>query len=284
MSEGIATFTSWRYHAGEGGLVWRLMFTGTGVIFAQKRFREQRRSLFFAIEEHSGRVLFDDYLLLMPDGTTPAGEGWFTGIETITGNMAFLHAYRENSPEHFGLWAIDAFSGTVVWSRADIVFCGVLDEGFLVYRPSAFAGFPERHYQIVDPVTGIVLRSVDADSPEVSTLRSCIIAEEERQGVVLPEFADAGSGRFAGLLAEGVDFPGRCEFLFSGPLAAAAFHELEEASGTWRSTIRVWLHGTLVHEDAIAEMGVRPALGSFLVHGRCLYYTKGESELVALKI
>jgi hypothetical protein len=282
MNEQKAVFPQWRYRACDGAVIWRLMFTETGMIVGQTRLPEQRRSLFFSLAEHSGQVQFDDFMPMAPDGTA-AGESWFTGIETVAGKLVFLHAYRDNSPEHLGIWAVDASAGTVVWSRADMVFCGVLDEGFLVYRHSSFAGFPERHYLILDPATGREVRRPGQESEEVNRLRAGILPEEQRQGVVLPEFTDSNDSRNASLFSRDAGFAGRCEALCSGSLAVAACHDYDETTGKWQSLLRVRLHGVPVYEDAMAESSVRPAVSSFLVHGGSVYYIKGESELVALK-
>lgn len=274
----------WLYHGGSDALIWRLSFTCNGLLVGQKRCPETRRSLFFAIEEHSGRVVLDDYVLLLPDGTLPAGEGWFTGIETVSGNLVYLHAYQENSPEHLGLWAVDPETGGVVWSLAAVVYCGVLPDGLLVYIPSVFAGFPERRYLIIDPLTGGELRRPEAGSPEINALRERVVPEEWRQEIVLPEFAALGSPLHAVLKGIGIAGPERCECIAAGNLVAAADHVHDPMSGGWRSVIRIWRDGRLLYEDVMSEKCARPALNSFLLHGRGLYYLKGESGLIAVDI
>lgn len=284
MTSGEPGGPSWVYNGGRDALIWRLSFTRNGLLVGQKRCPEGRRSLFFAIEERSGRVVLDDYLLLFSGGTLPAGEGWFTGIETVSGNLAYLHAYQENSPEHLGLWAVDPETGRVVWSHANMVYCGVLQEGLLVYIPSVFAGFPERRYLIVDPLTGEGLRRPDAGTLEINAMRDSVVPEERRQEIVLPEFAVPGSPRHDALLGTGIDEPERCECIAAGSFAAAATHDHDPHSGGWRSVIRIWSERRLLHEDVMSEKSPRPALNSFLLHGRGLYYLKGESELVAVDI
>jgi len=284
MKSGEPAGRRWVYRGGRDTLIWRLSFTRNGLLVGQKRCPEGRRSLFFAIEERSGRVVLDDYLLLLPDGSRPAGEGWFTGIETVSGNLAYLHAYQENSPEHLGLWALAPETGRVVWSHANMVYCGVLREGLLVYIPSVFAGFPERRYLIVDPLTGDVLRRPEAGSLELNALREGVIAEERRQEIVLPEFASKGSPQHEALQGSGIAEPERCECIAAGSFAAAVSHDHDPHSGGWRSVIRIWLDRRLLHEDVISEKSPRLLLNSFLLHGRGLYYLKEESELVAVDI
>ncbi|MCF8383115.1 MAG: DUF4905 domain-containing protein [Chlorobium sp.] len=274
----------WVYNGGSDARIWRLSFTRNGLLVCQKRCLEGRSSLFFVIEERSGRIILDNYLLLLPDGTQPAGEGWFTGIETVSGNLAYLHAYQENSPEHLGLWAVSPETGLVVWSHSNMVYCGVLQEGLLVYIPSVFAGFPERRYLIVDPLTGAELRRPDAGGVEINALRERVIAEERRQEIVLPDFAPEGSPLYEVLQGTGIAEPERCECIATGSFVVAASHDHDPHSGRWRSVIRFWLDRQLLHEDVMSEKSLRPALNSFLLHGRGLYYMKGESELVAMDI
>ena len=76
----------WRYHAGPGALIWQLMFTETGDLIGQKRFAADRRALFFSIDITNGKVVCDDYLLMDHHQSLPAGDGWFTGLETTNGS------------------------------------------------------------------------------------------------------------------------------------------------------------------------------------------------------
>lgn len=284
MREMNSSVSLWRYVAEEGALIWQLMFTESGVVVAQKRFPEERRSLFFALEAVSGEVLFDDYRLPDGDGNAESGEEWLTGIETVAGELVFFHAYRQGGPEHLGLWAVDAGSGRVVWSRRDIVFTGVIDEGFLVYRPSSFAGFPERTYLVIDHRSGADLRFLGADHPEIVRLRCDLISEERRQGVLLPELLEGGDPRFAGMSGSDRVSPHRCEGLAAGPVAIVATHHCDTASGLWQSGLRVWRNGLLLHEDCLAESSRFPMLNSFLLRAGRLYYLKRQSELLSLEL
>jgi hypothetical protein len=82
----------------------------------------------------------------------------------------------------------------------------------------------------------------------------------------------------------GIAGPERCECIAAGNLVAAADHVHDPMSGGWRSVIRIWRDGRLLYEDVMSEKCARPALNSFLLHGRGLYYLKGESGLIAVDI
>lgn len=274
----------WRYLAGDDAMIWRLMFTRSGALVGQKRCLTQRRSLFFSIDDRSGQILFDDYLLLISEGGAPAGEGWFTGIETVSENYVYFHSYQESSPEHIGLWAADAATGRMVWFRGDIVYCITIDEGFLVYIPSVFAGFPERNYLIIDPLTGRELRRPGNDSGVINALRLEAVFEEERQEVTLPEFAVDGSVQCRMLRGAGVAAPEYAECLTVDNVTAAAIHERHPSSGAWQSTLCIVHDGQLLYEDIIAGKRDAPAVNSFLLRNRGLYYIKEASELIVVDI
>ncbi|MBM3423566.1 MAG: DUF4905 domain-containing protein [Chlorobi bacterium] len=274
----------WMYSAGENTAVWQFMFTGSGRITGQKRNRKERRSLFFSIDELSGQVLFDDYLLFDQATQQPVGESWFTGMETVSEQFVFLHAWQQNSPEHIGLWAVDPDTGSVVWARRDVVCCGMLDEGLLVYNPSVFAGFPERSYLIIDSLTGIEIRRPDNDTGTINALRSALQPETFRQNVILPDTVVEGSAE-SGLIREREpSVPAHCECIVSGPLVAAAFHEFDERSGLWRSLLRIWWDRDICYQDILAERSERPAVSSFLLRTGVLYYLRNETELIALDV
>ncbi len=274
----------WRYLAGDDAMIWRLMFTRSGALVGQKRCLNQRRSLFFSIDDRSGQILVDDYLLLISEGGALAGEGWFTGIETVSENLVYLHSYQENSPEHRGLWAVDAATGRVVWFRGDIVYCITIEEGFLVYIPSVFAGFPERNYLIVDPLTGREMRRPGNDSGAVNALRLEGLSEEERQEVTLPEFAVEGSFQCRMPRDACAAATELTECLTVDNVTVVADHERHQFSGAWQSTLRIVYEGELLYEDIMAENRDVPAVNSFLLRNRGLYYIKEASELIVVDI
>ncbi|MCX6179531.1 MAG: DUF4905 domain-containing protein [Chlorobiales bacterium] len=275
----------WQYNAGHGALIWQLMFTVNDDLIGQKRFTANRRALFFCIDTVSGQVVCDDYLLMDHVHPVPAGEGWFVGLETTIGSLVYCYAYQSQSPEHKGIWAVDFRAGRVVWSRPDIVFAANLDHEFLVYQLSAFGGFPERHFLMIDPLTGADIRQLGIDSSTVNTIRQGVVQEEERQKVILSEFVthDMNIERMA-LLRAGISETSRSECIVLGSLTVAALHEQSEVSGSWSSVLKVWRRDCLVYEDCMEEDVEKPCLNNFLIRSENLYYLKNKEELVCVAL
>jgi len=254
----------WRYDAGEGALLWQLSFTLSGTLFAHKRQPALRRSLFFSIDPSSGRVLLEDFLLSDSAAGEPVGGGWLTGIASTGEHLVYLHVWQEQSPRSRGIWAVEARSGSVAWSRPDLEYLAHTPEGILACRQTSFAGFPERTHLLLDPLAG-----EERPCEDPATLRASAVGEEERQQVVLPE----EGGRLPDGSVGG-------ESTTAGELVAGAVHE-RRGEG-WHSTIRLWRDGREIYRDVMEEGGGMPARNNFLRRGDKLYYIKRKRELVAL--
>ncbi|NTU97874.1 MAG: DUF4905 domain-containing protein [Chlorobiaceae bacterium] len=271
---------SWKHHAGRNMVVWQIMFTGSGTLVAQKRDAERRQAFFFSLDPGTGTSLTEGFQPQYSEGGGPAGEGWFTGLESTSEKLVYCHAYQQNSPEHLGIWAFEADSATLAWLRTDLVFSANLDSALLVYRPSVFAGFPERHFMLLDPLSGVTLRELGEENPETMELRRNAIPEEERQQLVLPEFAGNGA-----LLPElpGTTLPAYAmtEYIMAGRVTVIALHEQGGARGGWKSSLRVYTDD-LVYEDCMQRNAEAPVQNNFLIRGHKLYYIKEKEELVSV--
>jgi hypothetical protein len=275
----------WRFDAGRGALVWQMMFTDTGDLIGQKRCSSKRKALFFGIEPLTGRVFCDDYLLMDHVQSSPAGEGWFTGIETTRGALAYCYACQQYSPEHQGVWAVDFRAGQVVWSRSDIGFIANLGDEFLVCQTSLFGGFPERQFLFVDPFTGAAISKAALDSTQVHAAREDVVPEDVRQGIILHEFVmDGNAAERLSLGRFDVSETSRFESLVYGSLMIIALHEQSVLSGIWRSSLKVWRMDHLVYDDCMEEGVDRPCLNNFLIQSDNLYYVREKEELVCVAL
>jgi hypothetical protein len=283
MGEVLAV--RWQYSAGFGALVWQLMFTRTGDLIGQKRVVASRQALFFGIDTVSGNVFCDDYLFVDHLDSLSQAESWFTVLETTLGKFVYCSACQPNSPERQGIWAVDFRSGSVVWSRPDLVFVANLEDKFLVYKPSAFAGFPERHFLLIDPVTGLDICSSALDSLDVNAIRAEVVQEEVRQQVTLPEFVMEGmvAERMA-LQQAGVAETTRCECIVHGSLTVAVLHEPAQLPDLWNSSLKVWRSDRLVYADIMEERVEKPGLNNFLIRSDSLYYLKAKEKLVCVAL
>lgn len=275
----------WSYHAGNGVFLWQLMFPGTGQVVGQKRDPESHVSSFFCLDAATGAVLCDDFVLMQGgDKDIPAGGGWMVGLETTLGELVFCHAYLPESPEHLGLWAVNLPERNVLWSRPDLVFAANLETSLLMYRHSVFAGFPEREYFLVDPVTGRDLENLGADHEKANALRYEAESEEVRQGLVLPGLQSCPAGKAvtgnSGKSCSGGLSPYH-ESIVLGELKIEGFHE-SLSDSCWMSRIRIFLGEDLVYNDLIAVNARRPQLNNFLIKDRSLYYIKNNGELISV--
>lgn len=279
--EGLSV--RWRYTAGSGALIWQLMFTGTGELVGQKRLAGSRQALFFCIETMSGQVLRDDYFFSDPLYPFSIADSWFTGLESTLGALVFCNTCQPQSPEHQGIWAVNFKRGELAWSRPDLVFVANLETELLVYKPAVFGGFPERHFQLVDPFSGAGIRSFDLDSPEVNAIRDGAVPEAVRQQITLPELLTAGMDfELMGLQDAGVDGAVWYEYIVNGAVTVAALHAPGRVPGTWNSFLKVWQSNCLVYEDTLDECAEKPGLNNFLLRADTLYYLKGREELLCV--
>jgi len=275
----------WRYHAGRGALVWQLMFTGGGNLVGQKRFASSRKALFFCIDTVTGKLFCDDYLFVDPLHPLPLAEGGFTVLETTLGNLVYCSVCQQNSPEHQGIWAVDFMEGRVVWSRPDLVFIANLDNELLACRLSSFAGFPERHFLLIDPFTGADSRLQGIETIEVNALRAGVVQEEVRQQVILPEFVTEGTGRERmAMKGVGIGAATCCECIVHDSFTVAVLHEPAQLPALWRSSLNVWQNDRLIHTETLEEGVEKPALNNFLIRRETLYYLKRREELVCVAL
>lgn len=266
----------WSWHGGSGAVIWQLMFTGSGLLTGLKRFREQRRAALFCLDPETGCALCDDVVLAGGGkAIEPVGEGWMIGLETTHRNLLYCHAFQPGGPEHQGIWALDPSSGTLVWSRPDLAFAANLGDTFLAYSSRVFAGFPERDYFLIDPLTGSVIEQIGTAPERFNPLRNAALAEDERQGVVLPV---AGIGEPAGHL----------ERIDCGASTVTARHSLmagdEGTDSSWQSVLSVVVGSRIVYEDMMGKAGIAPLFNNFLVRDRRLFYIKEREVLISFAV
>ncbi|NTU91236.1 MAG: hypothetical protein HGA60_04920 [Chlorobiaceae bacterium] len=262
---------SWSWQGGTGSVIWQLMFPGEGLVAGLKRFPATRTSSIFCIDVPTGMTRCDAFVPAAgTGGEIPVGDGWMIGLETVWGGLLYCHSFQSGSPEHQGVWAVDPVGGKVVWGRPEAVFAANLGNSFLVYRTHLFAGFPEREYWLIDPMTGEVIESLGTGFDRPNLLRMSAVSEEERQGIVLSEVRPTAEGPV--------------ESIESGRYVAEARHTPSALTGTWSSGIRV-IHGDcIVYEDVMSASSSAPLFNNFLVRGGMLYYIRENEELVGVTL
>jgi len=267
----------WIHDCGEGAVVWRIVFTPSGTLVAEKRLSAERRSVFFSLDPLSGAVHTAGWRAVDPVQEALIGEGWFTGIETVHEHFVYIHSWQEASPEHRGIWAFDPVRVEVQWGRPDLVFSANTKGGLLVYRIALFAGLPERQYFLLDPLTGALIQrsaqspgeGLDIAAEEVYALQRGAETEESRQGVLLPEMV-AGRG-------------GEQERIQLGETVVEGLHGKKD-SGEWYSRVSIDEGGEARYRDSMEEHSPQPLWNNFLVRGGNLYYIRNKRELVCVPL
>lgn len=268
---GGSGLSSWCWHGGSGSVIWQLMFPGEGVVAGLKRFPATRTASIFSIDASTGMTRCDAFVPSAgAGGGIPVGDGWMIGLETVWGGLLYCHTFQSGSPEHQGVWAVDPVVGKVVWGRPEAVFAANLGSSLLVYRTHLFAGFPEREYWLIDPMTGEVIESLGTGFDKPNLLRMSAVSEEERQGIVLSEVQPTAEGPV--------------EIIRSGSYQAEARHAPSAQGGNWSSTIRVLRGDSVVYEGVMAGASAAPLFNNFLVRGGMLYYIRENEELVGVTL
>jgi hypothetical protein len=247
---------------------------GGDTVMGIKRFPQERKASFFCLESSTGRLLCDDFVLTAGDESNAlVGDGWMIGLETVRGGLLFCHAFQPGSPEHLGIWALDLPGSRVVWSRPDLAFTANLGDALLAYRSLLFAGFPERDYYLLDPMTGREIEHLGTDHERPNQLRDEAASEEERQGILLPDAA--------------FDELGHVERISFGAASVTVRHRIEivaEGIPGWVATLSVAEGERLIHEAVMASGEPMPVFNSFLMKDGRLYYIKEREFLVSLVV
>ncbi len=264
---------TWSWSGGDGAIVWQLMFSDYAVM-GLKRFPQERKASFFCLDSATGRVLRDDFTLISEgELTAPVGDGWMIGLESVHGGLLFCHAFQPGSPEHLGIWALDLPRNRLAWSRPDLAFMANLGDAVLAYRSIVFAGFPERDYFLLDPLTGREIEHLGTAHERPNQLRDLAESEEERQRILLPDAA--------------FDELGHVERIGLGASSVTVRHRIEigaEGVPGWKATLAVTEGDRLIHEDQMASGEQTPVFNSFLIKDSRLYYIKERERLVSLAI
>jgi hypothetical protein len=264
----------WSWHGGSGALIWQLMFSTNDMVMGIKRLPRQRAATLFCLESSTGCVLCDNFVLTGgADADAPVGEGWMTGLETTLGELLFCHTYQPGSPEHQGIWAVDLKGNGIVWSRPDLVYAANLGDSLLAYRSRVFAGFPERDYWLIDPLSGRELDHPGMDHELSNRLRLMAESEQERQNIILPD--------------PGFDESGQVEHIDCGTWRASAFHRMrtgKDGAVSWESFLTVTAGDHTLYEDMMATSETIPVFNNFLIRKGRLYYIKEKESLISVTV
>ncbi|MES2386664.1 MAG: DUF4905 domain-containing protein [Bacteroidota bacterium] len=95
--------------------IWRILpGLSEGLLVLEMRDTEKKHAYFVIIRPESGEICCDR---IEPE------QGWWYGMEAISGNVLLLHSYEEGQvPAHKAIYAFDARTGKKLWENLTLRF------------------------------------------------------------------------------------------------------------------------------------------------------------------
>lgn len=263
---------AWSFHA--PNTVWRVIFSGDGIIVIESRNTESKTASFSCIESRTGSVLWSDKTY---------DEQWWIGIEGIADGRMYLHGFRKpDMPEHLGITCVDLKSGTVLWKNIDRSFFTVHQSNIYAYRDL----FERRLYYRINNDNGQTeeeLLSPPAHLEEHNQL--------EKTDFTFPEpLSRDSSERWKALLssaslldndiavAECITTPKHCIY--------GVYSRNASANDGMKNTLYIIDTGgkKKVYSDVMNLSTPYPVPDSFFMDGRRIYYIKERKSLIAVDV
>jgi len=285
------------------GTIWLSQFLENGNLIVEHRTGErravfsERKVSFLSLDATTGKPLWENFMLKDEQGNE-IGEGWWVGLELVYDNLFYLHGYvAPRIPEHRGLWAFDATSARLVWKDESVSFVARSGGELLVYRPVDSDAFAERHYFILDALTGEKLR--DVSTAEADKFRDQSQDFATAQGVELPTRHNNFSPDFERVksLAEKVtsakNVVAGYDCIELGATTLLGYHEQTEKMVLTQNgmpikaltyTLFVIESGEVVYRDTLGDSMSGLLTDGFFVRKNRLYYTKHQDTLVAFDL
>jgi hypothetical protein len=273
--------TDWAYNA--NGIIWRVHFTSRGRIVGESRDRDRKVASFFCLDEQSGKPLWRDLRLEEP---------WWVGVEGVVRDVVLLHTYaKPDMPEHKGILAFDAESGTLRWRNDDVTFWFGSDVCVYAYRDF----FERRVGYEIDLHNGELRRTFDESLPELHTLRRQVLDQQSSPEVVLPEIL-AGSSEEPSLLplvnktVNRKEIAGNIEFIKEPGFLLFNYHVRDQnspvGSPTYENHFFVYRYpqGERIFFDVIGVNLMAYVPDSFFIHRPRLFFIKDQRVLTAIRL
>lgn len=312
-----AALPKWTFS--KAGFVWRVMFIETGretaantrIIGEHRTSSEtsgEKKASFFCLDDDTGGLLWDDFTLTGADGK-PVGDGWWVGLETTHAHLFYLHGYFDATvPEHLGIWAIDSAGKQPVWQQPKLAFVSIVQGGksgaekkMLAYSDDLVEGYAERHYFLLDPLTGAVEKDLGRESDEVNALRDDAYQASLAAEVVLPTHIDTASPPFAPLkpLAEkyspSVRVIGGYDLITTETMVLLGYHEQTDTLMTTPTgnTVKALTYtlkgiekssGAVLMSETLATGMSGMMLDGFFTRAHRLYFVRDRSTLVVYEL
>jgi hypothetical protein len=265
---------AWRYAA--PGLLWQVQVGSSRVIVGEVRDPETKSVSFFSLDRRTGKPLWE--------GMNP-GDRWWTGMEGIFDDIVLFHGFANPElPIHKGIHAVDALSGSLLWSDPDLRFAWCA-EGTI----GGSALLPDLQTERkVELRTGRDLAQGRGKGP-VTPLK---VQTEEPAGYPRPfdllDFADPGNRERARSAVPPGAVEGSMIGILDGPRAILSW-ALPVGAGR-PSAFRILLasvdcaSGIAEWEETLLPDGPAPVPEPFFIQGRMLFAVSHRTTLVAIPL
>jgi hypothetical protein len=260
-----------------GGVVWRILFSDTGIIVGEDRDEEARSLNFFFLDESSGKILRDG---------EKYGGGWWSGIEAIDGTTVYIHGYASpDIPIHKGIIAVDIFSGNILWENPDVRFLWARNGTVVACREY----FERSVFYRLDPVRGTVLEETN-DRKTLSDLSGSGFDESRYR---FPETLRFGEDERSKIIREHVrpeELVGSVEYIEHDDVILFNYYEHNKRSSQSRVVLDNQFkivskaNEKLIFSEVLDTEAAYPVPDAFFFHNGMLFYIKNRSILTAIQL
>jgi len=240
------------------GDIWRMEIDElTDILFLETRDHTDKKVQFSAINLSTGSILFKD--LTIP-------ERWLTGIEAAYNSVLLLHFYQtESGPAHKGLMAIDAQTGSVIWTDYALSFDYLSENRPVVYD----ARLHPRKLFLLDIKTGATTRVYQ---PSVN--------RELKNSIIHPDLVDTDDLRQQ--LSYKHPFGNSVHYLEHNNFRIVSLHALK--GGELIQLLNIFDEAGLVYEDIITTGIQKMQPEAFILFKGYLIYIKNRSALKIMSL
>ena len=259
------------------GAIWRILFSGNGMIVGEDRDEETKSLSFFFLDESTGRVVSHG---------AKYGDGWWSGIEAVDGNTVYIHGYASpDMPIHRGITAVDLFSGSVLWETPDVKFVRV-EEGTIV---AVREYFEKKVFYRLDPAQGTVLEETENMSGPGNG--SGIVIDERRYR--FPETLQWGDDGVSRIIREHLrpeELAGGVEYIEHDDMILFNYHKRNRKSTQDRMVldnkfkIVSKANEKMIFSETLDTDAAYPVPDAFFFHDEMMFYVKNRSILTAIRL
>jgi len=250
------------------------------MLILEERDLEAKELRFTSIDGSDGTIVWS---------TDRFRSRWWLSIETLHGNILFLHEYATpDMPDHKKVIALNLLDGTTLWSNEEMKFLFAHAQSVYVSRDT----YEGRTFHELDIAKGEILREVD--DATIGALRP---AGESSSGIEFP-LALTGEGGRDELAAESADVlsvigsrpvAGGVEYIDAGGRWLIGWHERitpDDPSSPLRHRFTIVDkagHSVLYQDDIDARVSV-PVPDLFIRRNEMAYYIRDKSSLCAVRL